>query len=200
MWAEKSSDSARNIFVRNVCKKRPPRVARQRGFQRADALCGHDGNALRLAREAEELLVASGSFSPTVAKCWYSSHRNSTCRKCLVWVCLHIRDAIENGPFEVELHHDAQGTGKTGIHSDGKIQGADLAVFDEPGERRQRLAVAVVRVGLGIETLGRRAEGPLHVGIVVEQRKKDRNAFDDGRAKLRLQVLPVVIEPSLDGV
>ena len=38
-------------------KKGPPGITGQCGFQRADALRGYDGNALRLAREAEELLI-----------------------------------------------------------------------------------------------------------------------------------------------
>jgi hypothetical protein len=41
---------------------------------------------------------------------------------------------IQNGPFEIELHHDAEGLRETGTHSDREIQAADLPAFYEPTE------------------------------------------------------------------
>src|SRR3984893_17462261 len=79
--AEKSSESARNIFVRKVCKS-----VRQVSPGRADlrelmlwvATIGiHFGWRERLKNFSSPV----GSLSPTVAKCWYSSHINRTSRK-----------------------------------------------------------------------------------------------------------------------
>jgi len=55
---EKSSDNERKILVRKVWRSVRQLFAGQRGSQRADALGGDNRDALRLAREAEEFLVA----------------------------------------------------------------------------------------------------------------------------------------------
>ena len=65
-----------------------------------------------------------GSFSPTVAKCWYSSQRKRTCRKYCSGLRLDFGNAIEHGALEIELHHDAEGLRESGVHADGEIQGS----------------------------------------------------------------------------
>src|SRR5208283_1966922 len=95
--------------------------------------------------------------------------------------------------------HDAQSLRESGVHADGEIQGTDASLLYEPGERWQGLAESIVSVPLWVVTLLLRAEDSLHFGVVVEQRKEDGNALDDGGAELGLDPFPVVIEPALDG-
>src|ERR1035437_2081750 len=112
-------------------------------------------------------------------------------------VSLNLRDTIEHGSLEVELHHYPKGLCQPGVHDCWKIEGAYLAVFNEPGKRRQGLAEFVIVVGYLVVTLSRRAEGPLHNRVVVEEGQEYRNSFDDGGPQFRLDPLPVVIEPTL---
>src|ERR1700686_86959 len=79
--AEKSSESARNTFVRKVCKsvrQVSPGKADLRELMLWVATIGmHFGCRERLKNFSSPV----GSLSPTVAKCWYSSHMNRTSRK-----------------------------------------------------------------------------------------------------------------------
>jgi len=49
---------------------------------------------------------------------------------------------IDDGAFEVELHHDAEGLRETGVEANWEIQRADLCSLYQPRERRKRLPVA----------------------------------------------------------
>ena len=89
-----------------------------------------------------------GSFSPTVAKCWYSSQMKKTCRKYCSRICLDLRNAVQDGALEVELHHDTDGLGQSWVERHREVQGADFSGFDELGEWRQRSSVAAVSVEL----------------------------------------------------
>src|SRR5258708_4817250 len=80
---------------------------------------------------------------------------------------IHLWNAIEEGPLKIQFHHDAKSTGETCIHADGKIEGTDLATLNKPSEGRQRLTISVIGIGYRVVALGRRAECPLHVRVVV---------------------------------
>ena len=84
------------------------------------------------------------------------------------------------------------------IHADREVEGTDRPFLDEPTERRKRLAELKFRVGLSVIAFLRGAEGPLYVGIVIEERKEYGDAFDDGSSQFWLDASPVVIEPTLD--
>ena len=109
-------------------------------------------------------------------------------------------NAVQDGALEVELHHDADGLGQSWVQGHRKVQGADLAGLDEPGEWRQRPFRIAVSVELGVVALFRRTEGPLDHRVVVEQGEKDGDAFHDGSAQLVLDPSPVVVEPPLYGL
>ena len=94
-----------------------------------------------------------GSLSPTVAKCWYSSQRNRTWRKCFSGFASICGHAIQHGALKIEFHHYPDGFGEPRVHADGKIERADFACLDQPGERRKRLSVPVSRVLLRIVAL-----------------------------------------------
>ena len=110
---------------------------------------------------------------------------------------MHPVDAIEHGALKVLLQHRAQRPRQAGIHGDREIERDDLPLLDQVGERRQRHAVDAVRILRGIVHVLRRAERVLHPRVVVEQRQEHADAFDDGRAELRLDAHPVVLEPAL---
>ena len=120
-----------------------------------------------------------GSFSPTVAKCWYSSQMKKTCRKCCFGIGFDLGDAVHDSPLEVELHHDADGLGQTWIERDREVEGADFAGFDQFVERRQRSSVLAVSVELGVVAFLRWTEGPFDHRVVVEQRQEYGDAFDN---------------------
>src|SRR5208283_3679041 len=180
-------------------QKGAPGFTRQRGLERADALRRDDRNALRLSRETEELFVACRLTLPHGSEMMVFIAEEKHLPEIALWLCLNLRDAIQNGPLEVELHHDSQGFCQPGVHDCGKIEGTDLAVFNEPRKGRQRLAEFVIVVGYRVVALRRRAEGALHNRVIVEERQEDRNSLDNGRSQLWFDALPVVIEPALDG-
>ena len=75
-----------------------------------------------------------GSFSPTVAKCWYSSQRKRTWRKCRLGMGFNLRDAIQNSALKIEFHHHADGFGESRVHGDREVQGTDRAHFRSASE------------------------------------------------------------------
>jgi len=89
-----------------------------------------------------------------------------------LWIGFDLGDAIQHRPLEIELHHDTESLRKARVHGHREIEGAQLAVLDQPGERRQRLAKLVVAFAMVVAFRGR-AEGALHNRAVVEERKKD---------------------------
>ena len=80
-----------------------------------------------------------------------------------------------------------------------EIEGDDLPLLDQIGERRQRHAVTAVRIVDGIVGGLGRTEGVFDLGVVVEQGQEHADALDDGGAELRLDAHPVVFEPPFDG-
>ena len=56
----------------------------------------------------------------------------------LVGIGFDLRHAVEHGALEIELHHDADSLGQSGVHADGEIESADLSLLDKPGEIKQR--------------------------------------------------------------
>jgi hypothetical protein len=50
--------------------------------------------------------------------------------KILLWVGLDLRDTIQDGSLEVELHHHAEGLCQPRVHNCWEIERAQLAVFD----------------------------------------------------------------------
>src|SRR5947208_16613869 len=79
---------------------------------------------------------------------------------------LDLGHAVQHRSFEAELHHDPNSLRQAGVHTDWAIERADLAGFDQPGERRQRLAGFGIRVGFVAVALLRRAELRLHLWVV----------------------------------
>src|SRR6267154_2825910 len=81
--AEKSSDNARKIFVRKVCSKvrhvSPGRVV----FNELMLCVATIGMHLACLERVKNFSSPLGSFSPTVAKCWHSSHTKTTGRHTL---------------------------------------------------------------------------------------------------------------------
>src|SRR6266581_5367245 len=104
----------------------------------------------------------------------------------LLWIGLDLGHTVQHRSLEVELHHYPNSLRQAGVHSDGEIERAHLAGFDQPGERRQRLAVFGIRVGLLVVALLRRAENPLHFWVVVEEREEHGNSFNNRGPELRL--------------
>ena len=48
-----------------------------------------------------------GSFSPTVAKYWYSSQMKKHLAEVTVPVCFRLWNAIEDSPLKIQFHHHA---------------------------------------------------------------------------------------------
>ena len=141
VFAEKSSDSERKILVRKVWSSvrqvSPGSVDLSELMLWVATIGMHLGWRERLKNFSSPV----GSLSPTVAKCWYSSQRKRTWRKyCSGWASISGM-RFKHGTLEIELHHYAQGLGKTRVHPDGKVQRTDGPGLDQPAERRQRLAV-----------------------------------------------------------
>src|SRR5260370_12690277 len=88
---------------------------------------------------------------------------------------LHQWHTVEHRPFEVEFQHHTEGLGEAGVHGDRKIERADPAIFDEPGERRQRLTKFEICIRLRVVALRGRAEHALDVAVVVAESQKSRN-------------------------
>src|SRR6266481_4110340 len=80
--AENSSDSAKKILVRKVWSKvrqvSPGRVERRELTLWVATIAIH----LDWRESAKNFSSPLGSFSPAVAKCWYSSQMRKTSRKC----------------------------------------------------------------------------------------------------------------------
>src|SRR5437016_9971208 len=110
---------------------------------------------------------------------------------------LDLGHTVQHRSLEVEFHHDPNSLRQAGVHTDREIERADLAGFNQPGERRQRLAVFAISVSLRVVALLRRAENPLHFWVVVEEREEHGDPLDSRGPELRLDPLPVVIKPTL---
>src|SRR6266446_10979482 len=178
-------------------EKGTPTFAGQRGSQGADALRGDDGDAFRLAREAEEFLVARGVAFANGCEVLVFVAKEEHLPEILLGVCLDFRNAIEDRTLKIELHHYPQSLGKSGIHADGEIQSADAALLKELGEGWQGLAKLIADVLLGVVTLLLGAEDFFDFRVVIEKRKEDRNTLNDGAAELRLDAFPIVLKPAL---
>src|SRR5881275_1975972 len=166
-------------------------------LQRADALRGDDRDAFRLTRKTKKLFIAGRLVLPHGCKMLVLVADEEDLPEILLWVGLDLGYAVQHRPLEVELHHYADSLRQAGVHADGEIQRAHLVGFDEPGERRQRLAVFIIRVGLRVVALLRRAKNPLHFRVVVEEGQEHRNPLDDRSPELRLDPSPGVMEPAL---
>src|SRR6267154_3762680 len=116
------------------------------------------------------------------------------------WMGFDLGDAIQHRPLEIELHHDTKGLRQSRVHGYRKIEGAELSVLDQPRKRRQRLAESVVGVRYRVVAFGGRAEGALHDRAVVEQGEEHGDSLHNGGAQLRLDSLPVLVEPPLYGI
>src|SRR5260370_12821896 len=97
---------------------------------------------------------------------------------------LDLGHTVQPRSFEVELHHDPNSLRQAGVHTDGEIERADFASFNQPGERRQRLAVFAIRVGLPVVALLRRAENPLYFWDVVEEREEHGEPLDNPNSQV----------------
>ncbi len=45
---------------------------------------------------------------------------------------LDVGNAVQYSAFKIELHHDADGLGESGIHSDRKVERADGPLLHKP--------------------------------------------------------------------
>src|ERR1700680_1395882 len=103
-------------------EKRAPGIARQRGLKRADALRRDDRNALGLAGKTEELFVARRRPLPSGSEMMVFVAEEKHLPEIPLRVSLNLWDAIQDGPLEVELHHDSQGLCQPGVHDCRKIE------------------------------------------------------------------------------
>ena len=87
---------------------------------------------------------------------------------------------------------------RPGLATTGKLRAQIRPVSISSAEGGQRLAVPAGRVGDRVVAGLGWAEGVLHGGVVVEERQKHRDAFDDRGAELGFDPHPVVLEPPLD--
>ncbi len=126
-----------------------------------------------MARKTEELFVARRLTLPDGGEVMVLVAQEKHLPEIPLRVSLNLRDAIEHGPLEVELHHYSQGLRQPGVHDCGEIEGTHLAVFDKPGKGRQGFAEFVIVVGYGVVALRRRTEGALHDRVIVEQGQED---------------------------
>src|ERR1700722_17628811 len=115
-------------------QKSAPALARQRRAKRTDALRGDDGDTLRLARETKEFLVARWIVIAYGGEVLVLIAQEEYLAEIAIWVRLDLRYTIEDCSLEVELHHDAKGLRKSGVHPDGEIESADLPLLNQPGE------------------------------------------------------------------
>jgi hypothetical protein len=102
--------------------------------------------------------------------------------------------------FEIEFHHDADGLGQPGVHPHWEVQRTHGTLLQKPGEGRQWFSILPFAVEFGVVTLALWAENTLHFRIVVKERKKHGNTFDDRGSEFRLDAFPVFPEPPLDGI
>src|SRR5256884_9301779 len=155
-----------------------PGLPRQRGLERTEALRGDDRYAFGLAGQAEELLVAGGLALSDRGEVLVFITEEKDLPEISFRLSFDLRNAAEDGALEIELHHHAEGSCKTGVHARGKIQGAYRPLLNEPAERGQRDAIAEVSVLHRVVTFHRRAEGAFDDGGVIAEGKGDREAFD----------------------
>src|ERR1700684_3121731 len=88
-------------------EQRAPAFSGERGSQRADALRGDDGDALRLSGETEEFLVASGIALTDGGKVLVFVAEEENLAEILLGMRLDFRNAVEHGALKLELHHHA---------------------------------------------------------------------------------------------
>jgi len=150
-------------------EERAPAFAGQRGSQRADALCGDDRDALWLAREAEEFLVAGRIAFANGCEVLIFVAKEENLPEILFGMRFDFRNAIKHGALKIELHHDSQRLGKSGVHADWEVESANSSVLDQPAKRRQWLAEPVVGIFLGVVTLLLGAEDSLYFRVVIEE-------------------------------
>src|SRR5882762_10657136 len=104
----------------NLCaeslEQRPPGIARQSRFERADALGGDDRNALRLPRETEELFIPGRLILSDRSKVMIFVTQKEDLSKVAIRIGFDSRNSIENGSLKVELHHDSEGLGESWVH------------------------------------------------------------------------------------
>ncbi len=82
----------------------------------------------------------------------------------------------------------------------GKFRAQTLPCSMSEENDGQGFAKLVVGVLPGVVALLLRAEDLLHFRVVIEERKEDRDTLNDRGAKLRLDPLPIIIEPALHGL
>ena len=148
----------------------PPAVSRQGGSERTDALRGDDRNALRLPGKTEELFIACRVALAHGREVLILVAQKQDLTEVLLGICFNLRHAIEDGAFEVELHHYADGFREARVHSDGEIERTDLSGFDQPGKRWERLSVLIPDILFRVVALLFRTEDALYFGAVVKQR------------------------------
>ena len=77
-------------------------------------MSGDNWNALRLPRKAKELFIADRLvFADRGEVLVFIAEEQDLAE--VVLVCLDGWDAVQDGPFEIELQHHAKGFGETGV-------------------------------------------------------------------------------------
>src|SRR5207253_5136454 len=94
-------------------------------------VCSSD---LGLAGQAEELLVAGGLALSDRGEVLVFITEEKDLPEISFRLGFDLRNAAEDGALEIELHHHAEGSCKTGVHARGKIQGAYRPLLNEPAE------------------------------------------------------------------
>src|SRR5437588_12460436 len=99
-----------------------------------------------MAGQAEELLVAGGLALSNRGEVLVFITEEENLPEISFRLGFDLRNAVEDGALEIELHHHAEGSCKTGVHAHGKIQRPYGPRFNAPAERGQRDAIAEVSV------------------------------------------------------
>ena len=182
-------------------QERAPRLARERGSQRADALRRDDRNAARLPRQREELLVAGrlvlARRRERLVFVADEQHRAPGCvsgRRSSGG--MRLSTARWKSCFSIVPSARA----RPGFIAIGKLSATTLPCSIRSASGGSGMPWMPSGLRAGIVGVLRRAEGVLDLRVVVEQRQEHADALDDGRAELRLDAHPVVFEPPLDGL
>ena len=138
-----------------------------------------------------------GSFSPTVAKCWYSSQMKKTCRKYCSGFVSMFGMRFRTARWKSSFIMTPMALASPGFRETGKFKAQTLPASISSANGGSGRPYRPFSVELGVVALLRRTEGTLDHRVVVEQREEDRDAFDDGGAQLVLDPPPVVVEPAL---
>ena len=110
-----------------------------------------------------------------------------------------MRDSIQDSTLEVHLEHHADGPGQAWVHAHGKIQPNDLALLQQRCYGGKWLPPRCLGCAFPVEFDGG-TERPFDAGIVVKERQKNGDAFDNRALQFLVEVFPIAVVPAFDGI